>query len=444
MAGIAGLWRPDGTTSRPGGKPLRAGAALLAVVVAVVVARCAVTSSARADQPEQQVRAGAAATLATRTAALAAHDKAAYLATDADGAFKTADEQVFDNLTALPLASWSMVLAAGQSSSVKAGVAHLYQVTESYELSGADYKQATDTRYLTFAERGGKWLVSSGSDGAAAGLHSDTQIWDQGPVSVVHGSRSIVIGLGGEQRLKPFADLADHAAMKAAKVWGAAGWKGAVVVVVPMNQAQVERLLDSAPGSLTGVVAITAGEGGQTLTAAPASRVLVNPDAFDGEAPDAWQFFFDHELTHVATRAWTTSAVPLWISEGAADYTGYLGSSISTDRRFQELANAVSQNGWQPRNLPSADDFAGSGDAVSRTYQISNLACALIAEKYGQAKLVAFYKAVGTAPAGTADPVDHAFRTVLGTTAADFTVKWRAFVLSQAHTVAGVLAKKHS
>ena len=435
MAGIAGLRRPDGTTSRLGRRPLRAGAALLAVVLAVVVARCAMTSSAQAAQPEPKVRAAVAATLAARTAAVAAHDKAAYLATDADGAFKTADAQVFDNLAGLPLASWSVSLADGHSAAKKAGAAHVYQVSESYELSGVDYKPVTDTRYPTFVQHGGSWLLSS---------DQGTQIWDQGAVSVVHGSRSLVIGLGGEQRLKPFADLADHAAAKAAKVWGAAGWKGDVVVVVPMNQAQVETLLDSAPGSLSGVVAITAGEGGQALTAAPASRVLVNPDAFDGEAPDAWQFFFDHELTHVATRAWTTAAVPLWISEGAADYTGYLGSSITTDRRFLELANAVSRNGWQPQSLPATDDFAGSGDAVSRTYQISDLACALIAERYGQAKLVAFYKAVGTAPAGTADPVDHAFRTVLGTTTADFTVKWRAFVLNQARTVAAVLAKKHS
>jgi hypothetical protein len=445
MAGIPKLRRPDGTSFR-----LRACAALLAVVIAVVVARCAMTSSAQAAPPEPKVRAAVAATLAARAAAVAAHDEAAYLATDADGAFKTADAQVFDNLAALPLASWSMALAADQGAAKKAGVPHLYQVTESYELSGVDYKPVTDTRYLTFAERGGQWLVSSGGDGATAGLRSGTgfaqgtQIWDQGPVSVVQGSRSLIIGLGGQERLKPFADLADHAAAKAATVWGAAGWKGTVVVEVPMNQAQVETLLDSPAGSLAGVVAITAGEGGQALTAAPASRVLVNPDAFDGEAPDAWQFFFDHELTHVATRAWTTPAVPLWLSEGAADYSGYLGSSITVDRRFEELANAVSQNGWTPQQLPVTDDFAGSGDSVSRTYQISNLACALIAQKYGQAKLVAFYKAVGTAPAGTADPVDHAFRTVLGTTTAEFTVKWRAFVLSEAHTVTAVLAKKHS
>lgn len=448
MAGIPGLRRPDGSTSGLRGLllrgRLRAGAAAFVVVLAVAAARCALTSSAQASPPEPKVRAAAAATLAARGAAVAAHDKAAYLATDADGAFRTADAQVFDNLAALPLASWSMTLAADQSAVKKAGVAHLYQVTESYELSGVDYQPVTDTRYLTFVERGGKWLLSSGSDGAAAGLRAENQIWDQGPVSVVHGSRSLVIGLGGEQRLKPFADLADHAAAKAVTVWGAAGWKGDVVVVVPMNQAQVETLLESAPGSLTGVVAITAGEGGQALTAAPASRVLVNPDAFDGEAPDAWQFFFDHELTHVATRAWTTPAVPLWLSEGAADYTGYLTSSIATDRRFLELAHAVSTGGWQPQSLPATDDFAGSGDAVSRTYQISNLACALIAQRYGQGKLVAFYKAVGTAPAGTADPVDHAFRTVLGTSTAEFTAKWRIYVLTEAHTVAAALAKKHS
>jgi len=420
---------------RLGGRPARAGAAVLAVAVALLAARCVVTSKAEASPPEPQVRAAIAQTLAARGKAVADHDRAAYLATDAVGAFKDADDQRFDNLAALPLAAWSMKLADAQptAAATKAGVPHLYQVTESYELSGVDYQPVSVTRYLTFVERGGSWLLGSDRDGAAAGLHADTQIWDQGPVAVVRGARSLVIGLGGEQRLKPFADLADHAAGKAAKVWGAAGWRGDVVVLVPTTQAQVEALLNAGAGNLQGVVAVTAGEGGKPLTGAPASRVLINPDAFNAEAPDAWQFFLDHELTHVATRAWTTPAVPLWLSEGAADYTGYLSSTISADRKFLELANAVA-DGWKPQDLPTTDDFHGGGDAVSRTYQISHLACAYIAEKYGQAKLVAFYKAVGTAPAGTADPVDQAFRTVLGTSTKDFTVKWRAYVLAKAQS----------
>ncbi|GAA1974418.1 hypothetical protein GCM10009838_38030 [Catenulispora subtropica] len=421
--------------------PLRVGAAVLAVAVALLAARCAAPSPAAAPT-EEEVRAGATATLASRAIAVTNHDKAAYLSTDAAGWFKDADAQRFDNLAALPVAEWSMQLADTQPEALaKAGVPHVYQVTETYELSGVDFQPVTVTRYLTFVQHGGKWLLSSDRDGAKAGLRADTQIWDQGPVSVVRGSRSLVIGLGGEQRLKPFADLADHAAGKAAKVWGAAGWSGDVLVLVPNTQDQVETLLNASPGSLRGVVAITAGEGGKSLTGAPASRVLINPDAFNAEAPDAWQFFFDHELTHVATRAWTTAAVPLWLSEGAADYTGYLSSTISADRKFLELANAVG-GGWKPEELPVTDDFHGDGAAVSRTYQISHLACAYIAEKYGQAKLVAFYDAVGSAPEGTADPVDQAFRTVLGTTTKDFTVKWRADVLAEATSVQSLLKKK--
>ncbi|OLE23339.1 MAG: hypothetical protein AUG49_16300, partial [Catenulispora sp. 13_1_20CM_3_70_7] len=397
----------------------------------------------KAEAAPEKVRAGIAATLAARTAAVTRHDKPAYLATDAAGWYRDADAQRFDSLAALPLAAWSMALADSRpASGHAAATAHLYQVTESYQLSGVDYQPVAVTRFLTFVEQGGSWLVSSDRDGAAAGVRADTQIWDQGPVSVVRGARSLVVGLGGEQRLKPFADLADHAANQAAKVWGAAGWSGDVVVLVPSTQAQLETLLNADPGSLRGVVAVTAGEGGKPLTKAPASRVLINPDAFNAEAPDAWQFFLDHELTHVATRAWTTPAVPLWLSEGAADHTGYLNSSISADRKFLELADAVA-GGWRPQELPATDDFHGSGADVSRTYQISHLACAYIAEKYGQAKLVAFYKAVGTAPAGTADPVDQGFRTVLGTTTKDFTVKWRAYVLAKANS-AGVLLKKKS
>ncbi|GAA2045970.1 hypothetical protein GCM10009839_57750 [Catenulispora yoronensis] len=422
--------------------PVRAGAAVLAVAVALLAARCVASSTASAAPSEQDVRAGAAATLAARAVAVTDHDKAAYLATDAPGAFRDADGRRFDNLGALPLAEWSMQLADAQPAALaRAAARHVYQVTETYQLSGVDYQPVTVTRYLTFVQKGGKWLLSSDADGAAAGLHADTEIWDQGPVSVVRGARSLVIGMGGDQRLKPFADLADHAADKAAKVWGAAGWSGDVVVLVPSTQGQVEDLLNATAGSLQGVVAVTAGEGGKPLTGAPASRVLINPDAFNAEAPDAWQFFLDHELTHVATRAWTTPAMPLWLSEGAADYTGYLNSTITGDRKFLELANAVA-GGWKPQDLPTTDDFHGSGDAVSRTYQISHLACAYLAEKYGQAKLVAFYQAVGSAPEGTADPVGDAFRTVLGTTTKDFTVKWRAAVLAKAAAVETLLKKK--
>jgi hypothetical protein len=200
---------------------------------------------------------------------------------------------------------------------------------------------------------------------------------------------------------------------------------------VPDTEAQVEALLGEQPGDLAGVVAITDGETGKTLKEAPASRVLINPDAFAQQAPDAWSVYIDHELTHVATRSWTTDQVPMWLSEGAADYSGYLDSGISGARMLKEL-KVSAEAGWTPAALPTSADFNGAGDDVSRTYQISNLACRYIADHYGQAKLVAFYEAVGTAPEGAADPVAAAFRTVLGTTEKDFTAHWKSYVLARA------------
>ena len=302
---------------------------------------------------------------------------------------------------------------------------------QSYELAGIDQQPVSSTEYYSFEQHGTAWLLTGDTAGDASGLHSDVQIWDQGPVSVVHGSRSLVLGLGGEQRLKTFADLADHGAAKASKVWGAADWTGTVVMEVPDTEAQVEALLGEQPGDLAGVVAVTAGETGKSLRDAPASRVLINPDAFARQAPDAWSVYIDHELTHVATRSWTTDQVPMWLSEGAADYSGYLNSGISSARMLKELKASVDA-GWTPTELPTSAAFNGSGDDVSRTYQISDLACKYLAEHYGTAKLVAFYQAVGTAPQGTADPVGAAFRSVLGTTQKDFTAHWKSYVLARA------------
>jgi hypothetical protein len=160
--------------------------------------------------------------------------------------------------------------------------------------------------------------------------------------------------------------------------------------------------------------------------------VLVNPDQFAGLPPESWQIVLDHELTHVATRAWNTGETPIWLSEGAADYSGYQDSTITVTRMLKDLREAAKQPAFDAAALPTEADFTGSDAGVA--YEESNLACRLIAERYGQSKLVAFYKAVGTAAAGTADPVDDAFRTVLGTTTKDFTAKWKQYVLSKARS----------
>jgi hypothetical protein len=421
VAGTGWLTRRDRSAPRDSNLVRAVFALVVAVSSALLIARCG--SSPKPAQSDAQVRAGIAATLSARSTAVQHHDRAAYLATDADTPWRSTDASRFDAMAAVPFASWQLTDVGATA------VAHLDRVQLAYQVTGVDPEPVKATEYLSFRYAGGSWLVADDHEGAAQGLRADVQLWDLGgPVTVVRGSRSLVMGLGGAQRLQPYADLADHGATKASKIWGGAGWHGTVLVEVPSTEGQAEALLNSSSGDLQGVAAVTAGELGKTTASAPASRVLVNPDEFALLPAESWQVVIDHELTHGATRSWTTSATPLWLSEGAADYTGFLGSGFTTARSVRDLQQAVA-SGFTPDALPTSADFQGSGTAVARAYNEGYLACRYIAEKYGQAKLVAFYKAVGTGSAGAADPVEQAFRTVLGTTTADFTVKWRQYVL---------------
>jgi hypothetical protein len=56
----------------------------------------------------------------------------------------------------------------------------------------------------------------------------------------------------------------------------------------------------------------------------------------------------------------------------------------------------------------------------------------LIAQEYGEAKLVAFYRAVGAG-----GKVEREFRTVLGTSQSAFVARWQADLRELAGGVAG-------
>jgi len=205
------------------------------------------------------------------------HDKAAYLATDAATSWQDVDGARFDNLASVPLASWTLTVDGSTDTP------HLYKVKQAYQLVGIDPVPVSTTEYLAFVQKDGQWLVSSdgagavGADGRPTGLQSDVQLWDLGPVAVVRGSRSLVLGLGGADRLKPFATLADLAVTKDTKIWGATGWSGTAVIEVPSTGPQLAALLRTDPAQLQGIAAMTTGELGKTTASAPADRVLVNP-----------------------------------------------------------------------------------------------------------------------------------------------------------------------
>jgi hypothetical protein len=226
--------------------------------------------------------------------------------------------------------------------------------------------------------------------------------------------------------LKEFAELADRAVPSVDRAWGT-GWARRVVVYVPRSLNGMAGLLGATAAGYRGIAAVTTGEAGGSGTA-PADRVIVNPDAYGVLGDFGRQVVLTHETTHVATRARTTAATPLWLSEGYADFVGYRGSGRTAADVAPELKSAVAA-GEVPAALPGDADFGFSEDAgrLARAYEGGWLACRMIAERWGEDRLRAFYRAVGD-HGKRAGAVEGALRSVLGTDLDGFTRQWRAYL----------------
>ena len=98
--------------------------------------------------------------------------------------------------------------------------------------------------------------------------------------------------------------------------------------------------------------------------------------------------------------------------------------------------------GTAPRRLPSDADFDPRRTRIAPAYAAAWLACSRLADRYGQARLVAFYRAVagarsagrlGSRGSGRSEPptpaaaADRAFGSVLGTTEQAFVSSWASY-----------------
>ncbi|MGW1071099.1 hypothetical protein ACWD4F_42200 [Streptomyces aureus] len=326
------------------------------------------------------------------------------------------------NLRAVPLAAWSYRLdglsRSGDSATARAEL--------SYRIAGYDAAPVTVDRALKLARTGGTWRVTSDEPSGKGG----DQLWDEGTVTTVRGEHSLVLGVGQSgARLRSFAALADRAVPAVSGAWGA-DWSRHVVVLVPASLEGMAGLLGSPASGYRGIAAVTTGEAGGSAQA-PADRIIVNPDAYGVLGDLGKQVVLTHETTHVATRAHTTAATPLWLSEGYADWAGYRGSGRTPRQVAPELERAVAA-GQVPAALPDDGDFGFTADAgaLARAYEGGWMACRLIADHWGEVRLNEFYRAVGD-HGKRAGAVEAALRDVLRTTPEEFTRLWRQYLVGQ-------------
>ncbi|MFJ8008848.1 hypothetical protein [Streptomyces fagopyri] len=353
-----------------------------------------------------------------RATAVLDRDEAAYRATEEP----SGGVAEFRRLRAVPLAAWSYHLTGLRRSGERATA----DAELRYRVEGYDRAPVTVARTLSLVHDDGGWRVASDTPAEKAGQ----QLWEQGAVTAVRGAHSLVLGVGQSgERLRAYAALADRAVPAVSEAWGT-DWAGHVVVLVPKSLEGMAGLLGASASGYRGIAAVTTGEAGGSAKA-PADRIIVNPEAYGVLGDLGKQVVLTHETTHVATRAHTTAATPLWLSEGYADWVGYRGSGRTAAQVAPELRRAV-LDGLPSAALPADGDFGFSGDAarLARAYEGGWMACRLIADRWGEVRLNDFYRAVGD-HGKRAGAVEGALRDVLHTTPEKFTGQWRAYLRAQ-------------
>ena len=436
------------TPSR-GGRPGRAaaGAGLIALVVTMLVGcssdeppavRTSTTSQAsqqNAPEPSVAREDALAALLSQRASAVRAHDRSAFATTldDPTSGFGLRQLAQFDALAQLPLSTFSYgtpepapALSTERAAQVGPD-AWVSRVAGRYRLGGFDTATREFESYFTVVRRGDHWRLADDTDGG-----TQVQLWDLPRFTVVRSATTLVVGSGPRSRLRPYLALGNLAVKRVDAVW-TPQWNSRLVLVVPGTAAQMAEQVGQDKDQVAQVAAVTDGPF-DLQGRAGADRVVVNPSAFARLVPRGRQVVVTHEATHVAIRASTNRPVPLWLSEGMADFVGYRDSGATRTQVAAALLARV-RAGTGPKALPSAADFDPSRTTIAPSYNAAWLAVNRIVDRYGTSALVRFYLAAATSPdassSTSSDPdanVATAFAAVLRTSQAAFTKEWLAYL----------------
>lgn len=244
-------------------------------------------------------------------------------------------------------------------------------------------------------------------------------LWLQEPVEVARGTASmaIVAGERSAERAARYVRLADQGVRAVGEVLRPR--RQGVVIEAPASVEQLDTVLGTEPGSHSGIAAVTTPIDGSTAPGAP-THVFLNPAQFAGLAPRGAQVVITHEITHVVTEAATAVGVPLWLTEGFADYVALRDSTVPVTEAASQILAQVRKRG-APRSLPSDAEFAVRTDKLGASYEAAWLACTVLVDEGGEAALLRFHRVV---MAG--DPVDQALDDVFGLDEARLIALWRA------------------
>jgi hypothetical protein len=413
--------------------PLVVAAVVVLSTVAGGVAAVTRDRSASQNGPVD-VRARDAAVLTIlkhRAAAVLAHDQRGWLADlDPDGRqFQLQQHTVFANLKQLDFASWRYEVVNSEFSAPQ--LAHKYgspyvlkPLLLHYAIKGYDLGPVARAEVLTFVRRGDRWYLASDSDADAdlpVGGHADP--WDRRRMVSVEGKNVLLLADAQDKnRLGALVRAGDAAVARVAQLWPD-GWRRKVIIIAVRDPRLIKTYFRSLPGGIDGASALATpnhdtvpGWTPKNSTpydnrsdAAPRSRIILNPRYFDPNKPGNTDLL-THEITHVANQAYTGAGAPLWLVEGAAEYTAYRDLWPFPMTLPATLAAQVAKGSVY---LPTYDFYDHD---VSTNYTTGFLACAYIARHYDEVILRRYYRLLAPTRSvtQTLDNTRRVTRKVLG------------------------------
>ena len=370
--------------------------------------------------------------LASRAAAVLHHDRAAFLATvdRRRTTFYRAQAALFDRIVTVPF-SYLVYRVSGPgqdlaSARVRSRYApspvYLPEVEASYRFRGQDSAPVTSRYFYTFVETSAGWRIA-GQGEAAAPRKDDVEIWDASPVRSLASSRTLVVYHAADRALaERLLSAAERGYSQVAATWSAP-WDHKVVILVPHDQVEAERLVHGRDLSAVAAVASSQIEDGPEHRVL-GNRVIVNASVIRRYNALNLQIVVTHEMTHVATRK-VGVGVPLFLVEGFADFTA-LRPIDAPPRITRPALRAAVRTGRFKGTLPSGDDLRGSDATLA--YDEGSSFCLWIARTFGEAKVQSLYRSFSGGREPTPELLDRRLRQVLGISRATAQSRWAAWV----------------
>jgi hypothetical protein len=353
----------------------------------------------------------------------------AFADTDGGAAERWRDRAV--NLAGVPLSTYTLrldrempALTTSRTTDRWGADAQLVLVVEEHAFEGHDADgPRRDLLVLTVLPGDDGWLVADDQGGGALGLVRPVQLWDLGPVEATAVGGLLALHRPAAGGIDQLLDEAGRALDLARARWPLP-WSERVPVLVPADADELRALLN---------VTFEVDEFVAFATATPivgpdehrmtGSRIVLNPQRFDGRDPATRELVLVHELLHIASRPYATTSTPLWLEEGVAQVLGEQRSATGT----RLLATA----GPAGRRLPLDAEFTTGGrDGIHLAYQRAWSFTDHLVARFGPERFARFYEAVGVGSAHEPGTVDHrldqAARDILGAPLDELVATWRA------------------